>query len=224
MSPPPPTLAKLTLLAGLWAVLPPARAQSAPTAPTARPVPPSGDVTFPFRPYTFVVGALSTSALLVPDSVCPDPNDVCPFGGGGGIFVGGGSRYHRAREWLAGYDLSLRNARNLFSSATLQQVRIEHRWLFFATPVHNFEAFAGVSGGVALFGELLGVRTVGVTAGLSAGGTYNLGAFVRLGVAARLDATRFLVPFIAGDGVLRADGGVATVSGTLMLLAEFLGQ
>jgi hypothetical protein len=221
VSPHPPTLAKAALLAGLWAVLPPARAQTAPTAP---PVPPSGDVTFPFRPYTFVVGALSTSALLVPDSVCPDPNDVCPFGGGGGIFVGGGSRYHRAREWLAGYDLSLRNARNLFSSATLQQVRIEHRWLFFATPVHNFEAFAGVSGGVALFGELLGVRTVGVTAGLSAGGTYNLGAFVRLGVAARLDATRFLVPFIAGDGVLRADGGVATVSGTLMLLAEFLGQ
>ncbi len=218
VSPHPPTLAKAALLVGLWAPSPAALAQGAP-APQ-----PAAGVTFPFRPYTFVVGALSTSALLVPDSVCPDPNDVCPFGGGGGIFVGGGSRYHPTREWLAGYDLSLRNARNLFSSATLQQVRIEHRWIFLATPVHNFEAFAGAGGGIALFGELLGVRTVGVTASVSAGGTYNLGAFVRLGVAARVDATRFLVPFIAGDGVLRADGGVATVSGSLMLLAEFLGR
>jgi len=103
-------------------------------------------------------------------------------------------------------------------------VRIEHRWVFFATPVHNFEAFAGVSGAVALFGELLGVRTVGVALGATAGATYNLGAFFRLGLVARVDATRFLVPFTAGDGVLRADGGVASVSATLGLLAEFLGR
>lgn len=234
----PPRLTAAALLAGLSALAPAARAQdvagasgapvtsgtsgtSSAAATPPRPVP---GVTFPFLPYTFAVGAVSTSALLVPDSVCPDASDVCPFGGGGGIFVGGGYRYHRTREWLAGYDLSLRNARNLFASATLQQVRIEHRWLFFTTAAHNFEAFAGVSGAVALFGELLGVRTVGVALGAAAGGTYNLGAFARLGLAARVDATRFLVPFIAGDGVLRADGGVATVSASLMLLAEFLGR
>lgn len=204
------------LVAALSARAAPSRAQTS--------SPPAAVAAFPFRPYAFMVGALSTSALLVPDSVCPDPRDVCPFGGGGGIFAGGGYRYHRAREWLAGYDLSVRNARSLFSSATLQQVRIEHRWLFFGTPAHNFEAFAGVSGGVALFGELLGVRTVGVALGATVGGTYNLGAFARLGLAMRADATRFLVPFVAGDGVLRADGGVASVSATVLLLAEFLGR
>lgn len=209
----------VALCAGLVTVVPAAVAQTVdPMGPTA------SEGTFPFRPYTFVVGALSTSALLVPDSLCPDPGDVCPFGGGGGIFGGGGFRYHRTREWLVGYDLSVRNARNLFASATLQQVRIEHRWIFFATPLHNFEAFVGVSGAAALFGELLGVRTAGVALGVSAGATYNLGAFFRLGLAFRLDATRFLVPFVAGDGVLRADGGIASASANFMLFGESLGR
>jgi len=119
VSPAPPTLAAAALLAGVAALAPAVRAQDAPppTSPASgAPSPrPARGVTFPFRPYTFVVGTLSTAALLVPDSVCPDPGDVCPFGGGGGIFVGGGYRYHRTREWLAGYDLSVRNARNLFS-------------------------------------------------------------------------------------------------------------
>ena len=170
------------------------------------------------------MGALSTSALLVADSLCPDEGDVCPFGGGGGIFVGGGRRYERAREWFAGYDLSVRNARNLFSSATLQQIRIEHRWILGATPVHNFEGFVGFGGAVVLYGELLGVRTAGVSLGAVGGGSYNLSAFVRVGAAVRLDAMRFLVPFVTSDGVLRADGGVATLTATFVLYAAFLGS
>ncbi len=190
--------------------------------PATRPVPRA--VTFPFQPYSFLYGALSTTAIAHADSLCPASSSVCPFGGGGGIFVGGGWRYVRQREWLVGYDLSVRNARNLFSSATLQQIRIEHRWVLGATPVHNFEGFVGAGGGVAVFGELLGVRTFGATLGVLAGGTYNVSAFVRLGALVRLDATRFLIPFTAGDGVLRADGGVAAITTTFMLTASFLGH
>ncbi len=205
------------------ALLAPLRARGDDAQPSA-PQPSASGVTFPFRPYTFVVGALSTSALVVDDSLCPDASSVCPFGGGGGVFVGGGRRYASDREWIAGYDLSVRNARNLFSSATLQQLRIEHRWVFGVTPVHNFEAFVGVGGALALYGELLGVRTAGASVGVVGGGSYNLGAFARLGVAARLDATRFVVPFVTGDGVLRADGGVATVTATLVVYGAFLGR
>jgi hypothetical protein len=83
---------------------------------------------------------------------------------------------------------------------------------------------AAAPGGVAVFGELLGVRTFGATLGVLAGGTYNVSAFVRLGALVRLDATRFLIPFTAGDGVLRADGGVAAITTTFMLTASFLGH
>ncbi len=183
-----------------------------------------GEVTFPFQPYSFVTGALSTTAIAHADSLCPDSSTVCPFGGGGGIFIGGGWRYVREREWVVGYDLSVRNARSLFSSATVQQIRIDHRWVLLASPRHNFEGFVGAGGGIAVFGELLGVRTFGASAGVSTGGTYNLNAFVRLGALVRLDATRFLIPFTAGDGVLRADGGVAAITATFMLTASFLGR
>ncbi len=195
-----------------------------PPASPAAPVTLRPDVTFPFQPYSFLYGALSTTLILHEDSLCPDPSAVCPFGGGGGIFVGGGWRYQRDREWLVGYDLSVRNARNLFSSATLQQVRLEHRWILIESRLHNFEAFAGGGGGVAAFGELLGVRTFGVTVGATVGATYNVGAFARVGVLTRLDATRFLIPFTAGDGVLRADGGLAAITMTFMLTASFLGH
>jgi hypothetical protein len=181
-------------------------------------------VTFPFQPYSFLYGAVSTTAIAHADSLCPASSTVCPFGGGGGVFIGGGWRYVRQREWLVGYDLSVRNARSLFSSATVQQIRIDHRWILGATPVHNFEAFVGAGGGIAVFGELLGVRTFGATLGVSAGGSYNLNAFVRLGALVRFDATRFLIPFTAGDGVLRADGGIAALTASFMLTASFLGR
>lgn len=196
----------------------PARAA---TPASERAAPDAG--TFPFQPYSFLHGAISTTAIAHADSLCPASSTVCPFGGGGGIFIAGGWRYARAREWLVGYDLSVRNARSLFSSATVQQIRIDHRWIVGAT-VHNFEAFLGAGGGVAVFGELLGVRTFGATLGVSAGGTYNLSAFARIGALIRLDATRFLIPFTAGDGVLRADGGVAAITATFMLTASFLGR
>lgn len=201
----------------------PSRAAPAQRPPSSeRGAPDAG--TFPFQPYSFLLGAVSTTAIAHADSLCPASSTVCPFGGGGGIFIAGGWRYVREREWLVGYDLSVRNARSLFSSATVQQLRIDHRWIVGATPVHNFEAFVGVGGGVAVFGELLGVRTFGATLGASAGGTYNLSAFVRLGALMRLDATRFLIPFTAGDGVLRADGGVAAITATFMFTATFLGR
>jgi hypothetical protein len=179
--------------------------------------------TFPFRPYSFVVGALSSSLVLHADALCPE-GSVCPFGGGGGIYVAAGRRYNRGREWIAGYDLSIRNARSLFSSATLQLIRIEHRWELVATPLHNLEAFVGVGGAVALFGELLGVRTMGALVGVSAGGSYNISAFVRIGVTLRIDALRFLMPFSVGDGVVRADRGVASLTASLMVSATFLGH
>lgn len=144
---------------------------------------------------------------------------MCPIGGGGGIFISYGRRYHASREWLLGYDLTVRNARNIFASATLQQARIEHRWVLWSTR-SNLEGFAGVHGGVAIYGERFGAITAGLSVGASVGANYNMGAFFSLGLIARLDALRFL-PFDTGDGVRRGDGGVATIAGTVHLALTY---
>ena len=95
------------------------------------------------------------------------------------------------------------------------QARVEHRWVLWTTRT-NFEAFAGVHGGLAVYGERFGAITAGLALGGSVGVSYNLSAFFNLGLIARVEALRFL-PFDTGDGVLRSDGGIATVSGTLHL-------
>jgi hypothetical protein len=172
-----------------------------------------------FIPFTFVQGGLSSSFLLHADSLCPEGDDACPIGGGGGIFFGYGRRYLPTREWLVAYDLTVRNARNIFASATLQQLRVEHRWVLWTTRT-NFEAFAGVHGGLAVYGERFGAITAGLALGGSVGVSYNLSAFFNLGLIARVEALRFL-PFDTGDGVLRSDGGVATLSGTLHLALAY---
>lgn len=208
------SLPRVAVAAGLalaaWA--PAARAQPASSAASG----------LGFRPYRFVVGALSTSALLHADSVCPSEGSVCPLGGGGGVMVALGRRYDPSREWLLGYDLSVRNARNLFSSATLQAVRFEHRWVYWSTR-SNLEAFGGVHVGVALYGERFGLTTLGPLAGVSAGAQYHLSPFLSVGLTLRLEALRFLVPFDTGDGVLRSDGGLATVISTGYLTVTYRG-
>ncbi len=176
----------------------------------------------PYRAHRVLVLGLSTSAMLHADSLCPTDQAVCPFGGGGGVLVAVGRRISASREWLVGYDLSVRNARNLFASATLQQVRFEHRWVY-ASPRSNAEGFVGVGGGVAAYGERFGVTTLGPTLSASAGGNYYLTPFVSLGFVGRLEALRFLVPFDTGDGVRRSDGGVATVLFSGYLTATFRG-
>lgn len=173
-------------------------------------------------PYRFVVGAVSTSALLHADSVCPGEGNVCPFGGGGGLLIGVGRRYRSSAEWALSYDLSVRNARNLFSSATLQQVRFEHRWVLWS-PRSNLEVYGGFDLGVAFFGERFGVATLGPLAGLLGGGNYHMTAFFSVGLLLRLEALRFLVPFDTGDGVSRSVGGVASVIGTGYLTLTFRG-
>ncbi len=176
----------------------------------------------PYRSHRLIVLGLSTSAMLHADSLCPSDQTVCPFGGGGGILIAIGRRISASREWLVGYDLSVRNARNLFASATLQQVRFEHRWVY-ASPRSNAEGFVGVGGGVAAYGERFGVTTLGPTLSASAGGSYYLTPFVSLGFVGRLEALRFLVPFDTGDGVRRSDGGVATVLFSGYVTATFRG-
>lgn len=175
-----------------------------------------------FVPYRFVVGAVSTSALLHADAVCPDSGTLCPFGGGGGLLVGIGRRYISSAEWVFSYDLSVRNARNLFSSATLQQLRFEHRWVLWS-PRSNLEVYGGFDLGVALFGERFGVATLGPLAGLLGGGQYHLTAFFSVGLLLRLEALRFLVPFDTGDGVNRSSGGIASLIGTGYLTLTFRG-
>lgn len=176
----------------------------------------------PYRSHRLLVLGLSTSAILHADSVCPTEQALCPLGGGGGVLLAVGRRISAAREWLVGYDLTVRNARNLFASATLQQVRFEHRWVY-ASPRSNAEGFVGVGGGVAAYGERFGVTTLGPTLSVSAGGSYYLTPFVSLGFVGRLEALRFLVPFDTGDGVRRSDGGVATVLFSGYLTATFRG-
>lgn len=173
----------------------------------------------PFAPFGFVQGALSSSFLLHADTLCPEAEGVCPIGGGGGIMVSWGRRYAASREWLVGYDLTVRNARNIFASATLQQLRAEHRWVLWS-PRTNLEGFAGVHGGIAVYGERFGAITAGLVLGASAGLNYHLGAFFSLGLIARVEALRFLA-FDTGDGVRRAEGGIATLSGTLHLTLTY---
>lgn len=172
-----------------------------------------------FIPFAFVQGGVSTSFLLHADSLCPEGDAVCPIGGGGGVMISYGRRYHPQREWLIGYDLTVRNARNIFASATLQQARAEHRWVLWSMR-SNLEAFAGVHGGLAIYGERFGAITAGLALGASVGANYNMGAFFSLGLIARVEALRFL-PFDLGDGVRRGEGGVATISGTVHLTLTY---
>lgn len=174
-----------------------------------------------FRPYRVYTGSIQTSALLHADAVCPGETPVCPFGGGGGIVVSIGRRYRREREWVVDYEVSVRNARNLFFSATLQQIRVEHRWTLYSQRT-NFEPFAGVGGGVAVYGERFGVTTLGPSVSGVVGGNYYLSPFVVLTASLRLEALRFLIPFDTGDGVLRGVGGVATLFSTALLGVSFL--
>lgn len=176
----------------------------------------------PYRAHRLLSVGLATSAILHADAVCPNDQTLCPLGGGGGIAVAVGRRTSASREWLVGYDVSVRNARNLFASATLQQIRFEHRWVA-ASPGSNAEAFVGVGGGVVAYGERFGVTTLGPALSLSAGGSYYLSPFVTLGFVGRLEALRFLVPFDTGDGVRRSDGGVATVLLSGYVTATFRG-
>jgi len=170
----------------------------------------SGDHEVPYRAHRILTVGLATSAILHADAVCPNEQTLCPLGGGGGIAVAIGRRTSASQEWLIGYEISVRNARNLFASATLQQIRFEHRWVA-ASPASNAEAFVGVGGGVVAYGERFGVTTLGPAVSVAVGGSYYLSPFVSLGFVGRLEALRFLVPFDTGDGVRRSDGGVATV-------------
>lgn len=183
---------------------------------------PPRDEEAPYRPHRLLVVGFATSALLHADAVCPNDRTLCPFGGGGGIAVAIGRRTSASREWLISYDLSVRNARNLFASATLQQIRFDYRWVY-ASPGTNVEGFLGVGGGVVAYGERFGVTTLGPVLSASVGGSYYLSPFVNLGFVARLDALRFLVPFDTGDGVRRSDGGVATILLGGYLTATFRG-
>ncbi|MBL8604919.1 MAG: hypothetical protein JNK72_23525 [Myxococcales bacterium] len=176
----------------------------------------------PWRPFSFVMGGLSTSSVLRADSICPSAATVCPLGGGGGIYVAYGRRYRANREWAAGYDLSVRNARNLFASATLQQARFDYRWVAWS-PRSNLEGFLGVGAGLAFYGETFTVTTFGPLLNVSAGAHYNLSAFFSIGLLVRVEALRFLVPFDSGDGVTRSDGGIASVLATSYLTATWRG-
>ncbi len=176
----------------------------------------------PFRSHRVLHVGVTTSAILRADSVCPSDQTLCPLGGGGGIVVAVGRRVSAHREWNLGYELSVRNARNFFNSATLQELRFEHRWMF-ASPRTNLEGFAGLGGGLVAYGERFGVTTLGPSVGISAGASYGLSAFVSLGVMMRVEALRFLVPFDTGDGVRRSDGGIATVLLDFAVVATFRG-
>lgn len=194
----------------------------APTPATTGTAPPEV-MEFPFRPYSFYMGAISTSLVLVTDETLCPPGTVCPIGDGGGIFGAWGRRYRSNREWLVGYEFTARNSRAIFTSGALHQARFEHRWVI-TSPFTNFEALLGVGGGVALYGEFFAFKTIGPVVSALAGGTYNLTAFVNVGVMARLDAMWFLVPFYTGLPDDRANGWTPNATFSLLISATFLGR
>jgi hypothetical protein len=181
--------------------------------------------TFPegrFQPYLFYLGALETSALLYADEVCPEGTGLCPIGGGGGLVLGVGRRYRRGREWVVTGDVSVRNARNLLQSATLTQLRTEHRWVL-ASPRTNLEPYVSLGGGVLWYGERFGATTAGLVLGATGGVGLYLSPFFRVDTSARFDALRFL-PFRTDDGILRGAGGVATLLFTWFVGVTVLGR
>lgn len=175
-----------------------------------------------FQPYLFYLGALDTSALLYADEVCPEGTGLCPIGGGGGLVLGVGRRYRRGREWVVTGDVTVRNARNLLQSATLTQLRAEHRWVL-ASPRTNLEPYAALGGGVLWYGERFGATTAGLVVGATGGVGLYLSPFFRVDTSARFDALRFL-PFRTDDGILRGSGGVATLLFTWFVGVTVLGR
>ncbi len=209
-----PLLSAVVVLLGVLATAVPSEAQSPSPSPS-----PSALA----RPFGFVVGGLSTSTVVHADTVCPATALVCPLGGGGGVLVGYGRRYRPRREWLVAYDLTVRNARNIFSSATLQQLRFDHRWVAWSMR-SNFEAWFSVGAALAFYGERFLVTTLGPALGVGGGVQLHVSPFFSVGVNLRFEALRFLIPFDTGDGVLRANGGIATLTASGYLAATFRGE
>jgi hypothetical protein len=124
--------------------------------------------------FGFVTVGLATSAILHADAVCPNDQTLCPLGGGGGIAVG-----HRAPHLGLAASGSSATTSPSATPATSSPPRRSSRFASTtagsrASPGSNFEAFVGVGGGVAAYGERFGVTTLGPAVSVSAGGSYYL--------------------------------------------------
>ncbi|MBM4357006.1 MAG: hypothetical protein FJ096_02745 [Deltaproteobacteria bacterium] len=177
----PRVLRILTVLATTALLDPLSRTDAAPRKARAAPVRASRPP--PVRlDYASYGVALSGDVLVHPGATCSTLNP-CILGGGGGLALRGGYRW--AGPWYLGgaYQVSRTDSSNLYRLPTLQQLRVELRYMvdfgFRTVPYATF------GGGAVAYGNEFGVETGGGTLFVGAGAELQLSRLAVLGVGAR---------------------------------------
>lgn len=144
------------------------------------------------RPAPFYLGyasygvALTADALIHPGATCA-LSEPCILGGGGGLALRGGFRWPGAWYLGGAYQVSRTDSANLYRLATLQQLRVELRYMldmgFRAAPYATWGA------GAVAYGNELGVETGGATAFAGLGVELQLSRLAVIGIAARYQPT-----------------------------------
>ncbi len=180
---------------------------------TGLPVVPAGRPPPLYVEYVSYGVALTADILARPGGTCP-PNAPCILGGGGGLALRGGFRW--PGPWYLGgaYQLSRTDSSNLYRLATLQQLRIELRYMldmgYRTAPYVTWGA-----GGVA-YGNELGIETGGGSVFGGFGAEVQLSRLAVLGVGARY-VPMLLAGFTDTAGFVRPWGAAHYVTLELQL-------
>jgi len=132
--------------------------------------------------------ALTADARIHPGSLCSS-SAPCILGGGGGLALRGGFRW--PGPWYLGgaYQISRMDSSNLYRLATLQQLRVEMRYML--DMGYRSVPYATWGGGAVAYGNELGAETGGVTAFAGLGVELQLSRLAVIGVATRYQPMLF---------------------------------
>lgn len=132
--------------------------------------------------------SLNGSGLIHPGEVCAI-GSPCILGGGGGLGLHGGYRW--AGPWYLGgaYQVSRNDSSNLYRLPTLQQLRVELRYMLDLG--YRTVPYATWGGGGVVYGNEFGVETGGGTVFFGTGFELQLSRLAILGLAARYQPMLF---------------------------------
>lgn len=131
---------------------------------------------------------LSADILVHPGETCSSV-DPCILGGGGGLTLRGGYRW--AGPWYLGgaYQVSRTDSSNLYRLPTLQQLRLESRYMLELG--YRTVPFAAVGAGAIAYGNELRAETAGGTVFVGLGAEVQLSRLAVLGACARYQPMLF---------------------------------
>jgi hypothetical protein len=157
--------------------------------------------------------SLGGDALIHPGEICAI-GSPCILGGGGGLGLRGGYRW--AGPWYLGgvYQVSRTDSSNLYRLPTLQQLRVELRYMFELG--YRTVPYVSWGGGGVVYGNEFGVETGGGTVSVGGGFEVQLSRLAILGLAARYQPMLF-AGFLDTAGYERPLG-VAHYAGLELLL------